>query len=48
MLISTEVIKIDPAATIIDGVPTYKVTLKFVDQDERIRSGMTANLDILT
>lgn len=44
----TEVIKIDPAATIIDGVPTYKVTLKFVDQDERIRSGMTANLDILT
>jgi multidrug resistance efflux pump len=44
----TKVIKIDPAATIIDGVPTYKVTLKFTEQDERIRSGMTANLDILT
>jgi RND family efflux transporter MFP subunit len=44
----TTVIKIDPAATVIDGVPTYKVTLKFTDQDERIKSGMTANLDILT
>lgn len=42
------VIKIDPAATVIDGVPTYKVTLKFTNQDDRIRSGMTANLDILT
>jgi len=44
----TAVIKIDPAATVIDGVPTYKVTLKFSTQDERIKSGMTANLDILT
>jgi RND family efflux transporter MFP subunit len=44
----TRVIKIDPAATMIDGVPTYKVTLKFTNQDERVRSGMTANLDILT
>jgi RND family efflux transporter MFP subunit len=45
---ATEVIKIDPAATVIDGVPTYKVTSKFVESDERIRSGMTANLEILT
>jgi len=44
----TTVIKIDPAATVIDGVPTYKVTLKFTNQDERVKSGMTANLDILT
>jgi multidrug efflux pump subunit AcrA (membrane-fusion protein) len=44
----TSVTKIDPAETIIDGIPTYKVTLTFVNQDERIRSGMTANLDILT
>ena len=44
----TMVIKIDPAATVIDGVPTYKVTLKFIAQDVRIKSGMTANLDILT
>jgi len=44
----TTVIKIDPAATVIDGVPTYKVTLKFTTQDDRVKSGMTANLDILT
>ena len=48
VIFDTQVIKIDPAATVIDGVPTYKVTLKFVNSDDRIRSGMTANLDILT
>lgn len=45
----TSVIKIDPAETVIEGVPTYKVTLKFASSsDTRIKSGMTANLDILT
>lgn len=44
----TEVITIDPAETVIEGVPTYKVTLVFVNADSRVRSGMTANLDILT
>ncbi len=39
---------IDPAETIIEGVPTYKVTLHFATKDERIRSGMTANIDIAT
>lgn len=39
---------IDPAETIQDGVPTYKVTLHFTGKDDRIRSGMTANTDILT
>lgn len=48
VVFQTKVIKIDPAATVIDGVPTYKVTLKFISQDDRIKSGMTANLDILT
>ncbi|MEK7643101.1 MAG: efflux RND transporter periplasmic adaptor subunit [Patescibacteria group bacterium] len=42
------VVKIDPAETIVDGVPTYKVTLQFKEKDERIRSGMTANTDIIT
>ncbi len=37
---------IDPAETIIDGVPTYKTTLQFKKNDARIRSGMTANTDI--
>ena len=39
---------IDPAETVLEGVPTYKVTLQFVTPDDRIRSGMTANLEILT
>lgn len=39
---------IDPAETVLEGVPTYRVTFKFVYKDERIRSGMTANLDIKT
>lgn len=39
---------IDPSETIIQGVSTYKVTLRFKEKDERIRSGMTANIDIST
>ncbi|MBI3685049.1 efflux RND transporter periplasmic adaptor subunit [Candidatus Azambacteria bacterium] len=39
---------IDPAETIVEGVPTYKVTLQFTKKDERIKSGMTANIDIVT
>jgi RND family efflux transporter MFP subunit len=39
---------IDPAETIVEGVPTYKVTLQFDQKDERVRSGMTANIDIVT
>jgi HlyD family secretion protein len=48
VVFETIVAKIDPAATFIDGVPTYKVTLGFVSPDDRIKSGLTANLDILT
>lgn len=44
----TSVIRIDPAETVVDGVSTYKVTFSFISEDERIKSGMTANLDILT
>ena len=45
----TEVVKIDPGETIIESVPTYKITLDFASSsDARIKSGMTANLDILT
>ena len=43
-----EVVTVDPAEVIIEGVSTYKVTLHFVKADERIRSGMTANTDIVT
>lgn len=43
-----KVINIDPAETLIDNVPTYKITFQFTQEDEMIRSGMTANIDIMT
>jgi RND family efflux transporter MFP subunit len=43
-----KVISVEPAETIVEGIPTYKVKLQFDEQDERIKSGMTANIDILT
>lgn len=42
------VVSINPAETIIEGVATYKATLQFEEKDERIKSGMTANIDIIT
>lgn len=39
---------IEPAETIIEGVPTYKTILEFTAPDERIKSGMTANIDVST
>jgi RND family efflux transporter MFP subunit len=46
LVFNAKVVKIDPAETIIDGVSTYKVTLQFVKNDNHIKSGMTANIDI--
>lgn len=48
VLFDAVVLKIDPAATIADGVPTYMTTFAFVKKDERVRSGMTANIDLIT
>jgi len=45
---SGHVVKIDPAQTIIQGVVYYKSTISFDNQDERIRAGMTTNVDIIT
>lgn len=42
-----KVVSIDPAETIRDGVSTYKVKLQFIEDDERIKSGMTANVLII-
>jgi RND family efflux transporter MFP subunit len=39
---------IDPAETIIENVTNYQVTFQFDEQDERVRSGMTANISVLT
>jgi HlyD family secretion protein len=48
VVFEAKVVEIEPAETIIEGVTTYKTTFQFVDDDERVKSGMTANIDILT
>lgn len=45
---AAHVVHIDPAETIRDGVSTYKVRLAFSDQNDKVRSGMTANINIET
>lgn len=47
-LFDAKVVKIDPAETVIDGVSTYKVSFEFIKDDERAKSGMTANITIGT
>jgi RND family efflux transporter MFP subunit len=48
VVFNAKVIKINPAQTIIDSVPTYKVTFEFAENSDKIKPGMTANVDILT
>lgn len=43
-----EVIQIDPAETVIEGVATYKTILQFKEEDGRIKPGLTADIDIVT
>lgn len=45
---SGKVTYVDPGETIIEGVTTYKVTMYFDKEDSRVRSGMTADIDLLT
>jgi len=47
VIFEAKVVEIEPAETLIDGVATYKTTFQFIKEDERIKSGMTANIDIL-
>ena len=46
VIFRAKVVAIDPAETMIEGVATYKVTIQFNENDTRIKSGMTANIDI--
>ena len=48
VLFYAKVISIDPAETIRDGVSTYKIKLQFDAKDDRIKSGMTASVTIIT
>ena len=43
-----KVVSIDPAETIIENVATYKIVLHFLNGNDKIKSGMTANIDIAT
>lgn len=45
---SGKVVAIDPAETVVGGAVYYKTTVLFDNRDERIRSGMTANVWIKT
>jgi len=48
VVFSARVVSIDPAETVRDGVSTYRAILQFEVRDERVRSGMTANVRITT
>jgi HlyD family secretion protein len=41
------IVFIDPAETVIEGVPTYTTTFEFDQEDPTIKPGLTANLDIV-
>ncbi len=47
VIFEAKIVQIEPAETMVEGVATYKTTLQFNKDDERIKSGMTANIDIL-
>lgn len=48
VIFDATVSEVDPAETLQDGVSTYKTKLQFVENDPRIKSGMTANTIIQT
>ncbi len=48
VIFDAKIASIEPAETVRDGVSTYKTILNFMNQDERIFSGMTANVIITT
>lgn len=43
-----EVLSIDPAATVVQDVVSYKVQFRLVRSDERLKEGMTGNIDVET
>lgn len=45
---AARIVAVDPAETVVEGVATYKTTLHFVAEDPRIKSGMTANVEVET
>ena len=48
MIFSGVVASINPAETIVEGVPVYETKIRFSESDDRIRSGMTANAVVVS
>lgn len=48
VVFTARVVSIDPSETLIEGVSTYKTKLQFLQKDEKVKPGMTANIDITT
>lgn len=48
VVFEARVVGIDLSETITDGVSTYKTTLELLQEDSRIISGMTADIDIIS
>ena len=48
VIFTAKVVQVDPAETVLNGASTYKIKLQFTANDDRIRSGMTANITIET
>jgi RND family efflux transporter MFP subunit len=43
-----EIVEIDPAETVVQGVIYYQITAGFTTEDTQVKPGMTANMDIVT
>lgn len=48
VMLEGEVSSIESAETVVEGVSTYKTLVSFTDTKSIVRSGMTANVDIIT
>lgn len=48
VIFPAKITRISPSATIEGSVPMYKVLVTFLGKDARIKSGMTANVNIIT
>jgi HlyD family secretion protein len=45
---TSHVVAIDPAATVIEGIPTYKTTFSLEEVNPAVKPGLTANITIST
>ncbi len=46
--LSARVVAVDPAATVQNGISSYKVTLEFDQRDPRVQAGLSGNVSITT